>query len=151
MNRIQKILYMVEKENINSKNILGLTFTNKAAKEMKQKMISSLPKDNLMVQKLSYLTFATFHSFCFKMLRDFQVVPKTVICYNEYEQRNVFKKLLTEIRRVAKESKVKSDKEKGVSIEIDDKQYIDAQLKEKDISKETNNHVKEIITLITRF
>lgn len=46
-------------------NILMLTFTNKAAKEMKDRVIA------LLGDNAKYIAASTFHSFCVNMLRRF--------------------------------------------------------------------------------
>ena len=47
-------------------NILALTFTNKAAKEMRQRVASLLARFKSATEKL---TMGTFHSVCAKILR----------------------------------------------------------------------------------
>lgn len=59
-----RIAHMIDK-GISPSNILAITFTNKAAKEMKSR-VASLLNDNEITKQL---TISTFHSFCAKMLR----------------------------------------------------------------------------------
>lgn len=49
-----KIAYLIEKENIASQNILALTFTNKAANQMKAKVLEMIGEK---VEELLYVLF----------------------------------------------------------------------------------------------
>lgn len=59
-----KIAYLIEKENVAPENILAITFTNKAAKEMKDRLFKTIG------QTAKYLEVSTFHSFGLKLLRE---------------------------------------------------------------------------------
>ncbi len=52
-----KIAYLIEKKNVDPTNILAITFTNKAANEMKERVKKMLMMDYDMIQ------ISTFHSF----------------------------------------------------------------------------------------
>ncbi|MBU8901317.1 MAG: UvrD-helicase domain-containing protein [Victivallales bacterium] len=58
-----RIAHMID-EGIDPKNILGMTFTNKAAREMKERLTSLVAPE-----KAQNVTIGTFHSFCGKFLR----------------------------------------------------------------------------------
>jgi len=58
-----RVAYLIKEENVKPHNILAVTFTNKAANEMKERvheLIGKLP---------SYPTIGTFHSICSRILR----------------------------------------------------------------------------------
>ncbi|HEX8965633.1 MAG TPA: UvrD-helicase domain-containing protein [Patescibacteria group bacterium] len=57
-----KVIYLMLEKNIQSENILMVTFTNKAANEMKERIEKFLPNR-------SKPLIATFHSLCSKILR----------------------------------------------------------------------------------
>jgi len=61
-----KIAYLVSKKNIEPGNILALTFTNKAARQLEQRIDQYVPKTK------SQVLAATFHSFCLKLLREYK-------------------------------------------------------------------------------
>jgi superfamily I DNA/RNA helicase len=61
---IARILYLVNELNTPPSEILGLTFTNKAAREMRERLSLHLPK---MVAR--QINLCTFHSFCFHLLK----------------------------------------------------------------------------------
>lgn len=60
-----RMAYLVQEKQVAPKNILGLTFTNKAAQEMRHRVASLLSK-----KQADQITLCTFHSFCMKILRE---------------------------------------------------------------------------------
>ncbi len=60
-----KIMYLIEQMKINPSKIVALTFTNKAANEMKSRIINLLPG------KGKYIVASTFHSYAVKLLRKY--------------------------------------------------------------------------------
>ena len=60
-----RITYLIEHRNVNPWNILAVTFTNKAAKEMKERVASLVDSDS------ESIWVSTFHSTCVRILRRF--------------------------------------------------------------------------------
>src|SRR5690242_12957844 len=99
-----RIAHMVER-GIAPGNILGVTFTNKAAREMQERVSKLLPRtrnSKLETQnsKPERPTICTFHSLCVRILR--QHIEKlgykrNFVIYDESEQISAIKKILAQI------------------------------------------------------
>jgi len=72
----QRIVHLIRKRNINPENILAVTFTNKAAGEIKERLEQLLEKN-----ALPHIT--TFHSLGYSILRDLQDVGNWHACSPE--------------------------------------------------------------------
>jgi len=104
-----RVAYFIQKKLATPSEILLLTFTNKAAEEMRQrtnKLLSGLGK------KVPGNIFAgTFHSFCCRVLRadgtNIGIPPKFVI-YDSNDQENLIKNILHEMDLTPKEFKPSS-------------------------------------------
>jgi DNA helicase-2/ATP-dependent DNA helicase PcrA len=87
-------------------NILGVTFTNKAAREMRERVNKLLPKPRIASDDSRFTihdsrpTICTFHSLCVRILR--QHIEKlgykrNFVIYDESEQLSSVKKILANI------------------------------------------------------
>ncbi len=88
-----RYLYLVEALGISTANILCITFTNKAAAEMKKRIRRQLPD-----QDLGRIT--TFHGFCVGLLKeDCHVVqyPKTFIVLDEDDKEALLKTVFEDL------------------------------------------------------
>src|SRR5437667_9921564 len=67
-----RIAHMIER-GISPENILGVTFTNKAAREMQERVTKLIPKTRKQADSQSPIsprpTVCTFHSLCVRILR----------------------------------------------------------------------------------
>ena len=61
----RRILHLINHYKISPDNILAITYTERAAKELKQRIIEKTG------EKALKMTVNTFHSFCYKILKDF--------------------------------------------------------------------------------
>jgi DNA helicase-2/ATP-dependent DNA helicase PcrA len=92
-----RIAYLIEERGISPDNILAVTFTNKAAKEMGERVAKILGHSTL-----AQPTIATFHSFCVRVLRrDIEALrigntglTRTFAIYDETDQQAVVKQAL---------------------------------------------------------
>ena len=89
-----KIAYLIEKEGVRPWNILAITFTNKAANEMKERverMIGDVAKD---------MWIGTFHSICVRILRkyiDRIGFSSSFIIFDTADQRTLVKQCLKQL------------------------------------------------------
>jgi DNA helicase II / ATP-dependent DNA helicase PcrA len=92
-----RIAYLIEERGVSPDNILAVTFTNKAAKEMGERVEKILGHSTL-----AQPTIATFHSFCVRVLRrDIEALrigntglTRTFAIYDETDQQAVVKQAL---------------------------------------------------------
>lgn len=83
-----RIAYLIEKKNVLPKNILAITFTNKAAKEMKNRIIEMLNDAG------SGSNISTIHSLCMHILQiDIPVMgyPKNFTVIDADDQKTILK------------------------------------------------------------
>ena len=96
-----RIAHMVER-GVAPGNILGVTFTNKAAREMQERVRKLLPKQKSKTpeDKANRPTICTFHSLCVRILRQHIEklgYKKSFVIYDESEQLAAVKKILSSI------------------------------------------------------
>ena len=88
-----RIAYLIQEKNVNPWNILAITFTNKAAKEMKER-VSRLIRDGG-----SEVWVSTFHSMCVRILRrdiDRIGYTRSFTISDPGEQQTLMKRILKE-------------------------------------------------------
>src|SRR5438445_3752528 len=82
------------REGVPARSILAVTFTNKAAREMRERLERLVGRE-----KLGELTAGTFHGFCARMLRhDAPIVglDRGFAIYDEADQRHLLRQAMSE-------------------------------------------------------
>ena len=99
-----KIAYLIGEKNVLPWNILAITFTNKAANEMKERIA------NLVGEKAKDMWVGTFHSICVRILRKFIDrigFESSFIIFDTTDQRTLVKQCLKDLQM---DEKLFSDK-----------------------------------------
>lgn len=89
-----RVAYLLLARRIHSHRILAVTFTNKAADEMRQRLEVLVGKD------VDSMWLGTFHSTCARMLRQHGSViglPPDFVIYDEDDQRSLIKAIFKEL------------------------------------------------------
>ena len=89
-----RIAYLIAEKNVLESNILAITFTNKAAKEMKERVYS------LVGETSKYIWINTFHSMCVRILRqhiDLLGYNKNFTILDTSEQKIIIKNIVKEL------------------------------------------------------
>ena len=91
---VHRIANLVQNEGVNPYQIAAVTFTNKAAREMRSRLESIMGSD------FSAMTVGTFHSFCASVLRrdgHHLGLDKSFVIYDQEDQIAVIKKVMDEL------------------------------------------------------
>jgi len=92
---IHRAAWLILKKRVAPENILLLTFTNKAAEEMRERLKKILGENK---KQLPWA--GTFHSFCARVLRidgHFLNIPKNFTIYDTHDQEDTLKKVLEKL------------------------------------------------------
>lgn len=89
-----RIAYLIKEQGVFPSNILAITFTNKAAREMRERI------DNLIGDLSNDMWVGTFHSICIRILRrdiDKLGYDKSFVIYDTQDQQVVIKECIKEL------------------------------------------------------
>lgn len=102
----QKIAYLIETEKAQPQEILAVTFTNKAAAEMQERVSKLLDNQTRLPARQAtelpnnQIWIGTFHATCAKILRrDGRAIgiPPSFVIYDESDQRSLIKKIMEKL------------------------------------------------------
>ena len=91
----RRIAWLIEEEGVHPGSILAMTFTNKAAEEMRERVqrLVSVPAAQMWV--------STFHSFCTRILRregEHTPVGRDFVIFDPADQKSLIKQVLAELK-----------------------------------------------------
>jgi DNA helicase-2/ATP-dependent DNA helicase PcrA len=95
-----KVAYLIKEKKVSPKNILAVTFTNKAAGEMKERIIKLLSDKNHAPSKYDLPLVGTFHSICAKILRkeiDKLGYERSFNIIDDHDQMSLMKKIFARL------------------------------------------------------
>ena len=101
-----RIAHLVRNEGVLPDNILAVTFTNKAAAEMRERVDRLLQDDSLAWR----VTISTFHSLCARLLRrhaDRLGLDRNFVIYDEDDQASLIKRVLQDEDRKADRAEIR--------------------------------------------
>lgn len=94
-----RIAYIIHQNLASPYNILAVTFTNKAAQEMRERLASLLGTQNA-ANKTWMPYMGTFHGICVRLLRqdgEYVGVPKNFVIFDESDRTNLVKKIVKDL------------------------------------------------------
>lgn len=81
---VSKYLCMIQKQGFNPEDILCLTFTNKAKRELEERILEGIKENNIKVD-YSKLNIHTFHSYALDALNEEKIVSSNLLRYSIYK------------------------------------------------------------------
>lgn len=91
-----RITYLIDRYSVKPSNILAITFTNKAANEMKERLVKFLGEE-----RVEGMWISTIHSMCVRILRNsvgkLEGYDKNFSIYSEVDRERVLKRIIADM------------------------------------------------------
>jgi len=103
---IEKISYIIEKNLISPYEILAITFTNKAMKELKERIAKKFDE-----KIANRMTVSTFHGLCYRIIKEnYEKLgySKDITIYDEYDSFDLLIEINDDLGRPLSERKLKN-------------------------------------------
>ena len=88
-----RIAHLIGRKNVSPRNILALTFTHQAARQMRRRLRTLLAEG----QRLPLVT--TFHSFCYQMLRELETAGELMRIADDFDQKYFIQKTMATLEK----------------------------------------------------
>jgi uncharacterized protein (TIGR00375 family) len=88
-----RIAYLIANQNVSPSNILALTFTHQAARQMRRRLRKLVPEG----QQLPLVT--TFHSFCYQMIQESKTPGTSILIADDFDQKYFIQKALEALEK----------------------------------------------------
>ena len=103
---VNRVAYMIREQNVLPRDILAVTFTNKAANEMKERLgkllstsSTTLSTDNKTNNNYELVHCTTLHSFCANVLRKYgPKSDRSFTIYDDTDSKKLVRNILTEMK-----------------------------------------------------
>ena len=94
---IHKVLHLIQDKKVDPRSIVMITFTNKAAREMKERILHAVSNSKLALRFGGLGYIGTYHSFCCLILRrdgEEIEIPHTFTIYDDDDAEALLKKII---------------------------------------------------------
>jgi superfamily I DNA/RNA helicase len=94
---VARILNLLKQPEINPENIVAVTYSNKAAASLKQKIYKEYEKENKSLEGLADMYIGTIHGYCFHLLQNFSDDYKNYELLEDVQTRLFMKRFRKDI------------------------------------------------------